>query len=257
MILYFSGTGNSAYAARRIGRAVSDETLDLFERLRGRDFSPLHADRPWVVVTPTYAWRIPRLVQDWLERTELTGNKDIYFVMTCGGSIGDAGRYLKKLCAAKGLNFLGCRAVTMPENYLALFTTPGKEEALSIIGRAEDVIDGAARVIARGQPFAQPALTFQDRVNSGPINEVFYPLLVHAKKFYATDACISCGKCAKVCPLGNIRLERGGPVWGKNCTHCMACICRCPTEAIEYGQHSKGLPRYTCPKSLDGEPTLA
>lgn len=28
----------------------------------------------------------------------------------------------------------------------------------------------------------------------------------------------------------------------------MACICRCPTGAIEYGKHSEGLPRYVCGK---------
>jgi epoxyqueuosine reductase QueG len=44
--------------------------------------------------------------------------------------------------------------------------------------------------------------------------------------------------------LNNIRLENGKPVWGKNCTHCMACICYCPKEAIEYGKKSKGKPRY-------------
>ncbi|WP_229056928.1 MULTISPECIES: hypothetical protein [unclassified Holdemania] len=29
----------------------------------------------------------------------------------------------------------------------------------------------------------------------------------------------------------------------------MACISRCPMEAIEYGKHTQGLPRYTCPES--------
>ena len=53
----------------------------------------------------------------------------------------------------------------------------------------------------------------------------------------ATDACIGCGKCVELCPLNNIRLENGKPVWGKHCTHCMACICYCPKEAIEYGNH--------------------
>nr|WP_264291386.1 MULTISPECIES: hypothetical protein [unclassified Dorea] len=28
------------------------------------------------------------------------------------------------------------------------------------------------------------------------------------------------------------------------CTHCMACICYCPAEAIEYGKKSVGKPRY-------------
>ena len=57
-------------------------------------------------------------------------------------------------------------------------------------------------------------------------------------------ACIGCGKCVELCPLNNIHLENGKPVWGKNCTHCMACICYCPKEAIEYGKKSKGKPRY-------------
>ena len=42
----------------------------------------------------------------------------------------------------------------------------------------------------------------------------------------------------------NITLQTGKPVWGQNCTHCMACICYCPAEAIEYGKKSLGKPRY-------------
>ena len=44
--------------------------------------------------------------------------------------------------------------------------------------------------------------------------------------------------------MNNITLRGGRPVWGKACTHCMACICYCPAEAIEYGKKSRGKPRY-------------
>ena len=104
-------------------------------------------------------------------------------------------------------------------------------------------------MIRSGKEFAEPDITITDRLISGIVNDLFYPVCVHAKKFYATDACISCGKCERVCPTQNVRLENGRPVWGKKCTHCMACICRCPEEAIEYGKHSRGLPRYTFPES--------
>lgn len=170
--------------------------------------------------------------------------------MTCGGSIGNGGRYLEKLCAARKLHYLGCAQIKMPENYIAMFSTPTQEEALDLIQQSEAVIDKAALTIKRGEPIPQPALTAQDKISSGIINHIFYPAFVHAKKFSAADTCISCGKCVKVCPLNNIRLEAGKPVWGKNCTHCMACICRCPAEAIEYGKHSKGMPRYVCPKTM-------
>lgn len=248
MIIYFSGTGNSEYAAERIGRTINEEAVDLFEKIRRRDFSEMQADRPWVVVVPTYAWRIPRIVEEWLQNTRLTGSREIYFVMTCGENNGNAGKYLERLCAAKGLHYKGCVSIIMPENYIAMFTTPTREEALKTIRQADEEIDQAARLIQSGEKFPQPAITLKDTILSSIVNDAFYPLCVHARKFYATDACVSCGKCVKVCPLNNIRLEEGKPVWGKNCTHCMACICRCPSEAIEYGRHSKGMARYTCPK---------
>lgn len=248
MILYFSGTGNSAYVAKRIGKELQDEVTDLFGKLKQRDFSEMKSRRPWVIVTPTYAWRIPRILEEWLRRTKLSGSRRIYFVMTCGSCISNAEKYLKPLCRRKKLNDYGCFEIVMPENYIALFRTPSREEALGIIEKAERQIDQAVRVIQKGEKFPPKTVSLPDRINSGIVNLLFYPLLVHAKKFTVTDACVSCGKCTRVCPLNNVHMKNGRPVWGKSCTHCMACICRCPQEAIEYGRHSKGLPRYTCPK---------
>lgn len=250
MILYFSGTGNSEYVAKRIGKEAGDEVMNLFDKIRNRDFSEMHAPRPWVFVVPTYAWRIPHIVQKWIENTSFTGNHDVYFIMTCGGSIGNAGKYLEKLCRKKNMNYRGCMGITMPENYIALFSTPTQEEALQIINQAEPVIDRAVAYIKNGDALPQIDISFKDSMNSGIVNNLFYPLFVHTKKFYAADACISCGKCVNVCPLNNIRMDSGKPAWGNDCTHCMACICRCPKEAIEYGKHSQGLTRYTCKKEV-------
>lgn len=250
MILYFSGTGNSAYVAQRIGQEIQDEAVNLFDKIKNNDFSDMHSQRPWVITVPTYAWRIPRIVEKWLERTNLTGDKNLYFVLTCGGSIGNAGKYLERLCTQKEMNHRGCAGITMPENYIALFSTPTEEEASRIIEQAEEVIDETARQIRSGDPLPQPSISLMDRLNSGIVNDLFYPMCVQAKKFYVTEDCISCGKCVNVCPLSNVHLKNGKPVWGNHCTHCMACICRCPKEAIEYGKHSHGLPRYTCKKEL-------
>lgn len=250
MILYFSGTGNSEYVAKRICKEIGDEFINLFEKIRNLDFSEMHSVRPWIMVVPTYAWRIPHIVQNWMENTAFTGNRDIYFIMTCGGSIGNAGKYLDKLCRKKNMNYRGCMGITMPENYIALFSTPTQEKALQIIDQAEPVIDQAVAYIKNGKPFPQIDVSFKDCMNSGIVNDLFYPVFVHAKKFYTTDTCISCGKCVNVCPLNNIRMDNKTPVWGNHCTHCMACICHCPKEAIEYGKHSQGLTRYICKKEV-------
>lgn len=39
--------------------------------------------------------------------------------------------------------------------------------------------------------------------------------------------------------------RKGGKLVEKG-THCMACICRCPTQAVEYGKRSQGKPQYQC-----------
>ena len=67
---------------------------------------------------------------------------------------------------------------------------------------------------------------------------------MEANAFQVSAAYTGRGGCVKRCPMNNIALKNGKPVWGESCTHCMACICYCPTEAIEYGKKSVGKPRY-------------
>ena len=56
MILYFTGTGNSAYTADCIKAELQDEVRNLFDSIRHKSFEVLHSHRPWVIVTPTYAY---------------------------------------------------------------------------------------------------------------------------------------------------------------------------------------------------------
>ena len=244
MILYFSGTGNSKYVAQRMAEALNQSLLSMNDRIRSHDTSPVETDERLVIVTPTYAWRIPRVVSEWLGKTALTGAERIWFVMDCGSEIGNAAGYNRQLAAQKQLQYMGTAQIIMPENYIAMFNAPQKEQARSIVEQAEPALQKVLTQLRDGQEFPPPRDNLYDRFMSGPVNPVFYRFFVKADAFRATDACIGCGKCVELCPLNNIRLENGKPVWGKNCTHCMACICYCPKEAIEYGKKSKGKPRY-------------
>ena len=244
MILYFSGTGNSGYAARRIAGGLGEPLLCLNDRIKAGDTAPVETGERLVIVTPTYAWRIPRIVEDWLLHTELTGAKQAWFVMTCGSEIGDADRYNRRLCQEKDLACMGTAQIVMPENFIAMFNAPTVEEARRIVAKAEPFIDRAIAAIRAGHMFSPPRKKLYDRIASSALNPVFYPLFVKANSFTASDVCIGCGKCEKLCPLNNITLQNARPVWGTNCTQCMACICYCPARAIEYGKKSAGKPRY-------------
>ena len=244
MVLYFSGTGNSRYLARRIAEGLDMPLYDLNACIKAGNTAPVQTGRDVVLVTPTYAWRIPRVVSEWLGKTELTGVERIWFVMDCGSEIGNAAGYNRQLAAQKQLQYMGTAQIIMPENYIAMFNAPQKEQAKSIVEQAEPALQKVLTQLKAGQEFPPPRDNLYDRFMSGPVNPVFYRFFVKAEAFRATDACIGCGKCVELCPLNNIHLENGTPVWGKNCTHCMACICYCPKEAIEYGKKSKGKPRY-------------
>ena len=164
--------------------------------------------------------------------------------MDCGGNIGNAGHYNRKLCEKKGFNYKGTMEIIMPENYLAMFNTPEDDEAKKIIKQADSVIKQAVSYIHQHLPFPNMSLQLKDKFQSSIVNTVFYPLFVKADAFYSTDECIGCGLCEKLCPLENIQIKDHRPVWGKECTHCMACIAKCPKKAIEYGKKSKGKNRY-------------
>jgi len=246
MILYFSGTGNSAYAAKYIGKEIGDEAVDLFDRIRNRDHSALHSNRPWVITAPVYCWQLPRLVRDWMLQTEFKGSRDIYFVLTCGSDMGNAEKYLKKLCSELNLNYRGAVPVVMPENYIAMFDSPDEEESAVIIKKAERTLDHIVRRLKNNENMAPVKVSPGGKISSSLVNLIYYPLIVRDNKFYAEDKCNGCGLCAAKCPLGNITITDGKPQWNGDCTHCMACIAYCPTEAIEYGKISKGKRRYTC-----------
>ena len=107
MIFYFSGTGNSRYIAKRISEALHEDAVDLNKKIKPGDTSAIKTDSDITLVTPTYAWRIPRIVSNWLSETELVGAERIWFVMDCGGEIGNAAKYNRRLCADKGIAYMG------------------------------------------------------------------------------------------------------------------------------------------------------
>ena len=244
MVLYFSGTGNSRYVARRIAEALHEPLFSINDRVKANDTAPVPTGRQLIVVSPTYGWRLPRVVRDWLLQTEFPKAEQVWFVMTCGSEIGNAARYNRQLARQKKLRYMGTAQIVMPENYIAMFDAPGPEEAREIVARAQPAIAAVIQRLQAGQPFAPPRNNLYDRIMSGPVNPVFYRFCVKAGPFRAGDACTGCGRCAKSCPTNNIQMKAGRPVWGGACTHCMACICYCPAAAIEYGTKSVGKPRY-------------
>jgi ferredoxin/flavodoxin len=244
MILYFSGTGNSRYAAQVIQSVTGDEIRSMNDLIKRGSTEAMQSGTPFVFVAPSYCGRIPRIVDSFIAGARFEGSTKAYFVMTCGDTVGDSAKYIRALCARKGFAFMGLGAAAMPENYITMYPTPDAPTAKAEVERATPRIAEIARLIQAGLALSTDKTLTSRAVMSNLVNPLFYRLVVSAKGFHATDTCTGCGTCVRSCPLNNVALADGRPRWGKSCTHCMACICGCPAEAIEYGNKTRGKPRY-------------
>ncbi len=243
MVLYFSGTGNSRYAAKLIGSIAGDEAVSMNELIKRGEKADFHAARPYVFVVPAHAWRMPVVAERFIRESHFEGSREAYFVMTCAGSAGQAARWCEKLCLEKGFLYRGFTSIYMPNNYIIGSAMPGKAEAAACIRDARPRIIAAAEYIRDGRALPKEKHGALAGFLSGALNPLFR-LSISAKGFFATAACNGCGRCAELCPTNNIRLAEGKPVWGDRCTDCMACICGCPQEAVEYKRSTQGKPRF-------------
>ncbi len=244
MIVYYSATGNSKYCADILAEKLKDKLFDSFHSIKESSYPSLNSDSPWVFVCPTYAWQIPKVFEKFLLKSVFSGSKKAYFVMTCGGDIGNSEKPLKKLCIKLGFEFMGVHECVMPENYPALFSVPSEKTSAKIIAKAVPKLIDCAESISREISLPAFDVSLVDRFKTSAINAVFCA----GVKFLppkANESCVGCGLCESLCPVNNIVISNGKPEWQNRCIHCMACLNLCPTRAVEC-LSSKGKRRYRC-----------
>lgn len=244
MVLYFSASGNSRFIAESAARSLQDDCVCLNEKIKNRDFGRLCSDTPFILVCPVFAWRIPRIVEEYLQYTALSGNDRVYLLMTTCGSSGNTGSYGEKLFRSLGKRWMGWYTFYMPGSYVAFMENPDLKHAKEMNRRAKEQLSELLPVIERGEKLSSFRVTLAGRFMSRAANPFFYRFIIGRPGFYATDDCVGCGECSRVCPLNNIEMTDGRPGWGNTCTHCMACVHRCPKRAVEFRKVSVGKNRY-------------
>lgn len=246
MVLYFSGTGNTEYIAKLIAIGLNDEYVDLFDRIRTNDKSPLYSEKPYVICAPIYVCEMPLFLVKYLKSIAFNGNNKAYFVFTSGGYCGSAKVQAKLFSVRKKLKCLGCAEFVMPRNYVANnhYAMDDEEKIYSKISKATQKVQQVIEDVKNENKIKSRHVWFFETLIITPFAPIWTKYMLTAKDFYATDQCISCRLCEKVCPFHNIKVSEGKPEWGNNCTHCMACISKCPKNAIEYGNMTQGKIRY-------------
>lgn len=251
MIIYFSATGNTKFVAERLAELLGDEACDLCPRIRANNISEINCGKTLIVCSPVHISGLPKFFSDYLKKATFSGSAVAYGVLTDGGYAGIAGHQLQKILERKGMQFKGFAEFVLPGIHITSVTNRKIEvnEIERRIRAASEQLPDVARAIRAGEDLTGRRALLPEVA----LTEALMPGLrfvgLRTRKFWASDQCISCGLCERVCPVVAITMRDGKPTWNtSHCAHCMACIHNCPKEAIEYGDVTRDKRRYTFAK---------
>ncbi len=243
MIFYFTGTGNSLYAARALA-GEGEEVVSMIEATRAGTFHyVLKENEPLGFVFPVYFYTVSDPVLNFVRNLTVGSATFVYAVIPCGANIGPAGGFLKSELKKRGLELQRVDAPVVPDGALIFYDIDSPDELQKKLKAASEALASIRQAIGRREANVikgSPALA--------KACLAAYHAFQGTKPFHADDTCIHCGKCAGICPAGAIRMVEGRPVWEKKkCFKCCGCINRCPVSAIQYGRKTASRGRYVNP----------
>lgn len=253
MIFYFSGTGNTRWAADTIARKTGERLVFIPEETRGDCHYTLSEGERIGFCFPVHGWQPPGIVRRFISRLTIANAAGHYCfaVCTCGDNIGETMTILNKDLSKRGLRTDSAFSIIMPETYVCLpfMYTDTKEREREKIETAEKELDGISEaIIRRATGVEQLVKGATPGLYSYVIGEWFNKRMITDRPFNVDEnKCVKCGICAGTCPVDNIIGGKGSvPEWrhGGECTCCLACYHHCPVHAINYGKRTRKRGQY-------------
>ena len=255
MVFYFSGTGNSLWAAKKLSSAFGEQLVSIADELNESpsDFVyKLNRDEKVFFVFPVHSWGPAALAYRFVSKLKFEGyaNQSVYVICTCGDNCGYTNKIIGKKLHRKGIRLTGSYSLQMPNNYVLMsgFSTDSKEVEQQKLKDAPNLLNNIIENIKSQSDEVIYTIGTSPFMKSNVVYPLFRKFALGRNQFYAKENCTSCGLCEKVCPTNTISLNNGKPQWKKTCVQCTACIHRCPAKAIEYGKISEGKGRYVHPE---------
>lgn len=243
MIFYFSATGNSRHAAKRIAEATGDRAVSITDCLKNGQFNIAAKDSETVgFIAPVYNFGLPVTVTDFIKRLNLSGGSYVFTLVTFGGFSGGASKMIKSLLKEKEIKTDAQYSVRMPDTWTPAYDVSDKEKVAETNRKADEkigrIIDKIVRK-AKGN-FDSRRIPFGDKFYGG------YEEMRKTSTLSVSNDCIGCGLCAEQCPTESIEIQSGKPVWVRDkCAMCLGCLHHCPVFAIQRGSKTAVHGQYT------------
>lgn len=250
MILYFSATGNTQYAAQRIAEATNDTLVSIRQCMRDgiHDFS-LKENENFGFVMPTYFQGMPTFLQHFVQSIHLTagaGKHYAYAVSTCGVSYGNSGSEAVRAMKNVGIELDATFRIRMVDNWNPYFDMNDR----SYIQTAENTAEADLAEVCAKIRTKEKGDYLSDNFDAAKEIELAaaYDESRRTRLFKVNSSCVGCGLCVNQCPVQAIELQKQKPTWTKKqCLLCLGCVHKCPLNAIAYTNETIGHGQYVNP----------
>jgi ferredoxin/flavodoxin len=242
-IFYFSGTGNTWWAAGRLSDNLTtlgykSERISI-EQPNDKLFLKIKNSDIVFLTYPVYGSDRPEIVKDFINSLP---ERQIPFGIVCTqmGFSGDGAWLEHEIIERKGYSINWAVHLTMPNN----ISIPGFPFRYSndyprldkILSKTSIKIKKIADAVSTNTKMIQGSSTFSNLLGlmqRRPYRRM-YPSIKNLLKF--NDAkCIKCGMCVSLCPVENIHLTTEGfPEFSDRCNLCLRCYNFCPVFAVKY-----------------------
>lgn len=248
MIIYFSATGNSKFAARQLAEKTGDRAVSI-EEISGEIY--LEEGETLGFVTPTYFFGLPVPVEQFLEEAVFTGGRPgyVFTAATYGTFCGQAPKMAERLLQKKGFQVNARFSIQMPDTWTPVFDLSDEGKVKKALEAEPKQLEAVAKKI-----LARAGVKRARRQVPEKVVDLYHPnydRMRSTKYLWTTDRCTGCGKCAENCPTHTIVMKNSRPFWPKSkCAMCLRCLHNCPVFAMQYSTLTMNHGQYTHPEKL-------
>lgn len=235
-IAYFSPTGNTRHLAKRLADKLNvseSKIIDIAAFDKVGQMTELLVGDHLILMFSVHGFNAPAKVITFAKQLEKGDySKASIIAVGCNDIWLNEGvsMKLRSILKTKGCKLMVDSVIAMPLTFIMAFPD---DLCRKLIGEGEVKIEALGDAILK-DVVSDKNVPLKSMIING-IGKIEKPAArLFGLELHANKKCVSCGKCWRDCPSGNIKeSKKSRPSYGFKCIMCMKCIYECPEHAVK------------------------
>lgn len=233
-IYVFSGTGNTLIVANKISEILSLNSYNAtVSKMESVDAKQIDLNSTIGIGFTTAFWNTFPFVRNWINSLPDGNQAETFLFTTMGDSSCGMIAHIAKILEKKNYKIIGAKGFIMPNNFLLVQGEKSNKKRIEKnLLKVEEYIKGIINgngYIRKPNIFSSIAFYFSSFVTTKLWNTKLAKKIMKFK--INKEKCVSCGICAKLCPIENIEIKNI-PQFKDKCIFCLRCVSYCPQQVL-------------------------